>query len=575
MRFFITYKEVNKELTIKKYFTLAVPFVIFCAFITPVNANTNYTTQTNAPSWGLDRIDQREQALNTSYRYFYDGTGVDIYILDSGINTSHQEFTGRIKPGKSYPSETVEDCHGHGTHVAGIAAGSTYGVAKKANIIPVKILNCSKYGDIFDVLSAVDWVIAQHDSSRTAVMNLSFASGEFVPALNAKLVSAIADNIVVVAGAGNAGKNAGDYSPSGEPAILTVAGSTVGNSSGNGFMPNSNYGSVVDLFAPASMLQSSWIGSSTAYNSASGTSQAAPFVSGVAALAIQQYPSYSAQQIMDLIIASSTDNALSSVPSGTINRMIYSLLDNDITNVVSTTTSTTTTTTIPETTTSTTTSTTVVPETAITVVPTTTLAPTTTVEQTTTTLGETTTTVAPTTTVEFTTTTVAPTTTVAFVVPITTTTVSSITTTTTTVFVTTTFPTTTTTVVSNSSSESSSKSSSTGGSSSSSSSAGSSSSTSGSGDSSTPVQTTTTLAATTTSSSTTVLPIAVVTTTIPFLTTITTVPSLKPVSITCVRAKIVRKITAVKPVCPKGFVLVKNLKQVSSSDKRKVNTKRR
>lgn len=404
----------------KKQFALVLSFVLSYNFISYASADS-YTTQSNPPSWGLDRIDQRGQEVNNKYQYFYDGSGVDIYVLDSGINTNHVDFTGRIKTGISYTSETVEDCHGHGTHVSGIAAGSTHGVAKGANIVPVKMLDCNKNGSIFDAIAAVDWVIAQHDSSKAAVMNLSFASSSFVPSFNAKLVDAIADNIVVVAGAGNSSSDAANYSPSGEPAVLTVAGATQGNSGGNGVFPTSNYGSVVDLWAPSSYIVSAWTGSSTATKSATGTSQAAPFVSGVAALAIQQYPNYSAQQIMDLILSTATQNALPSVPAGTTSKMIYSLLDNAlqesaVTTTTTTTTTisttTTTTTTVPATTTTTvvpesTTTTTVVSETTTTttVVPETTTTTTVVVPETTTT---TTTVVPETTTTTTTTTTAAP-----------------------------------------------------------------------------------------------------------------------------------------------------------------------
>lgn len=360
--------------------------------------------QQSSPSWGLDRIDQRSHELDSNYQYLYDGSGVDIYVLDSGINTSHEEFVGRIQPGISYTSETVEDCHGHGSHVSAIAAGSTYGVAKGANIIPVKVLNCYNTGSSFNIVSAINWVIDNHDSSSVAVMNLSFIT-TYSESLNDLVRQAYEDNIVVVAGAGNSTADSSAYSPASAPQAITVAGATIGNSSGNGTLPSSNYGSVVDIYAPSSYIQSAWIGSSTATASKSGTSQAAPFVSGVAAIAIQQYPDMTAEEIVNLIIDSATDDAMQSVPSGTVNKMLYSLLVNDVegSSVVTTTTTTT-----------------VAPTTTTTVAPTTT-----------TTVAPTITTVAPTTT-----TTVAPTTTTSS--PATTTTTTVVTTTTTIPVVTTT-----------------------------------------------------------------------------------------------------------------------------------------
>ena len=381
----------------------------------PVAYRTSFAQEINqqsSPSWGLDRIDQRSQELDSNYRYLYDGSGVDIYVLDSGINTSHEEFEGRIKPGISYTSETVEDCHGHGSHVSAIAAGSTYGVAKNANIIPVKVLNCNNTGSFFDIVNAINWVIDNHDSSSVAVMNLSFITS-YNESLNNLVHQAYEDNIVVVAGAGNNTSDVSSYSPASALSAITVAGATIGNSSGNGYLPTSNYGSIVDIYAPSSYIESAWIGSSTASKSKSGTSQAAPFVAGVAALAIQQYPEMTAEEIVSLIIDSATDDAIQSVPAETVNKLLYSLLTNDVagSSVVTTTTTSppTTTTTVAPTTTTTTTTT--MPTTT-----TTTLAPTTT----------TTTTIPPTTT----TTTLTPTTTTVLVTTTTTTTLPSTTTTT-------------------------------------------------------------------------------------------------------------------------------------------------
>lgn len=345
---------------------VAVPVAHRTSFAQPLN-------QQDPPSWGLDRIDQRTQELDTKYQYLYDGSGVDIYVLDSGINTSHNDFTGRIQSGISYTSDTVEDCSGHGTHVAGIAAGSTYGVAKAANIIPVKVLNCSNVGSFFDVVNAINWVIDNHDSSNVAVMNLSFVTARN-DTLNELVAKAYADNIVVVVGAGNNRADATNYSPASEPTALTIAGATIGTSSGNGVLLASNYGSSIDLYAPSSYIVSAWIGSSTSSISRSGTSQAAPFVAGVAALAIDQYPNMSAGDIINLIIDSATDNAISSVPLNTVNKLVYSLLSNEVEIPVTTTTST-----------STTTSTTTIPTTTTTTLP----------ETTTTTVSETTTTTLP------------------------------------------------------------------------------------------------------------------------------------------------------------------------------------
>jgi subtilisin family serine protease len=489
----------------------------------PVAYRTSFAQELNQQvplSWGLDRIDQRSQELDDNYQYLYDGSGVDIYVLDSGINTMHTDFEGRIQAGASYTSDTVEDCNGHGTHVAGIAAGSTHGVAKGANIIPVKVLNCANVGSFFDVVNAINWVIEHHDSSNVAVMNLSFVT-ERNDSLNNLIARAYADNIIVVVGAGNNTADVANYSPASEPTALTVAGATIGTSSGNGILPASNYGSLVDLYAPSSYITSAWIGSSTASRSRSGTSQAAPFVAGVAALAIQQYPSMSAEDIINLIVDSATDNAMSSVPSDTVNKLVYSLLNNEIESSVTTTTTTT------ELTTTTTSTTTIPPTTTTTILETTTT--TTTVPETTTTVPETTTT---------------------------TTTIPE-TTTTTTVSVTTSTQVTTTTVYVSAPQSQPSESS------------GGSQSEDNDQDYSSSDSPTTTTTSTTSTTSTTVL-------SLPTTTTVAPTVSLSPVefkhTIKCrkfnkrIKGKLIVNVTSVNPKCPKGYRI--NLKSTSSKVKR-------
>jgi subtilisin family serine protease len=240
-------------------------------------------TQTGA-SWGLDRIDQFSKTGDGNYNYSYDGTGVDIYVIDSGINVNHTEFTGRITDGYYLTSlGTISDCTGHGTHVTSIAAGTTYGVAKKANIIPLRIMNCLGEGTLSGLLSAVTTINSIHLSTTPAVANLSLGFG-YNTTMNSYVQSLINDGIVTVVAAGNDGADACDYSPASAPNAITVAASTSIDQDAT----FSNIGSCVDIFAPGDSILAAGISSSTSTSVKSGTSMASPFVAGAAALVLQK-----------------------------------------------------------------------------------------------------------------------------------------------------------------------------------------------------------------------------------------------------------------------------------------------
>ena len=362
------------------------------------------------PSWGLDRINQVDGVLDDVYSYEYTGSGVDAYILDTGINSSHIEFSGRIKSGYSSINDFngTEDCNGHGSHVSGIVGGATYGVAKSVSIIPVRVLGCAATGTTSTILSGINWMISNHQSGIPAVANISIG-GSRSAIINDAVVSAINDGIIVVVAAGNNNADACNYSPASEPLAITVAASTASNARAS----YSNYGSCVDIFAPGSDIVSAHYGSPTILRSRSGTSMASPHVSGVVAQILEQYPAWTQQQVSSQIISQSTLNALSSTGSNTANLLLF----NNSPRVIAEVPSTTTTTTIAPTTT---TSSTTIPETTTT---TTTVIPTTTTTTSTTT---TTTTTAP----APATTTTSTTSTTVYVLPATTTTVAETTTTT-------------------------------------------------------------------------------------------------------------------------------------------------
>jgi len=235
-------------------------------------------SQTSA-TWGIDRIDQRDLPLSTTYAWDSDGTGVTVYIIDTGILTTHTQFGGRASGGFTSINDGngTSDCHGHGTHVSGTVGGSTYGVAKNVNLVAVRVLNCSGSGSDAGVIAGIDWVTQNHASS--AVANMSLGGGPSA-ALDQALTNSVNAGVTYAVAAGNSSANACNYSPSRAPAALTV-GATTSTDARSSF---SNWGTCVDIMAPGSGITSAWNTSTTATNTISGTSMASPHVAGAAAL---------------------------------------------------------------------------------------------------------------------------------------------------------------------------------------------------------------------------------------------------------------------------------------------------
>lgn len=245
-------------------------------------------TQSPAPSWGLDRIDERARDATSAYVYPSTGAGVTAYVIDTGIYAGSADLAGRVAAGRNFVASggtvnasATNDCNGHGTHVAGTIGGTTYGVAKAVTLVPVRVLNCTGSGYWSDVIAGIDWVTAQHTTGK-AVANLSLGGG-YSQSVNDAVARAVADGVVVAVAAGNSNASACNSSPASAPSALTV-GATDASDNRASF---SNYGSCVDLFAPGVNITSDWIGSSGATNTISGTSMASPHVAGVAALYLE------------------------------------------------------------------------------------------------------------------------------------------------------------------------------------------------------------------------------------------------------------------------------------------------
>jgi subtilisin family serine protease len=274
--------------------------------------------------WGLDRIDQRSTPLDNSYTPNGTGAGVTVYVVDTGILASHSDFNGRVAAGFNAVGDDggTSDCNGHGTAVAGVVGGSTFGVAKSVTLVPVRALGCDGSGSISGLLAGVDWILNDHlTSGGPAVVNMSLG-GDPSSALDSAVYNLITAGMTTVVAAGNSNVDACMISPARVGAALTVGASTMGDNRAN----FSNYGTCVDLFAPGANIQSDWYSSDTSSIVASGTSMAAPFVSGTAALLLEKFPAATPGVVAQTITSQSTLDVIGN-PAGTPNRLLFSPLD--------------------------------------------------------------------------------------------------------------------------------------------------------------------------------------------------------------------------------------------------------
>jgi len=289
------------------------------------------------PVWGLDRINQRALPLSSTYSYTSNGTGVIVYVLDTGIRKTHNQFAGSPASRAGYIANgfagdfvgdgwgSADDCHGHGTHVAGTVGGIGYGVAKNVQLRAGRVVDCMGNGSTSMVIDAMTWIYANGVKPAVVSMSLGYGNVQSVRDMVARLTY---KGFVVVAAAGN-----GDFAgvpqdaclqaPAGAPSAITV-GATTSTDKEATF---SNYGPCVDILAPGVNVRSAWIGSDSASAYDNGTSMATPHVSGVAALYLQTHTTTTPAAVWSAISSIATTGALSmhaaSTSAGTPNRLLF------------------------------------------------------------------------------------------------------------------------------------------------------------------------------------------------------------------------------------------------------------
>ena len=329
----LTDKKIKVDRTVSKVFKGAVANLTEKQLetlkknpnIAGIEADSIVTTTEfqSTSSWGLDRIDQRTLPLDSGYTYTSTGASSTIFVVDTGIRSTHTELSGRVLSGYTSIADGngTNDCNGHGTHVSGIAAGRTTGVAKSATLVPVRVLDCSGSGSTSGVIAGLDWIASISAAGAPAVVNMSLGGGAS-SALDTAVNNLISRGMTVVVAAGNSTADACLSSPSRVTNAITVAASALGDS----FASYSNYGSCTDIIAPGSNINSSWISSDLGYATLSGTSMATPFVSGVAAL-ILSGGYQTATNVFSVVKQAATSNVISGVVGTTPNLLLFSAIN--------------------------------------------------------------------------------------------------------------------------------------------------------------------------------------------------------------------------------------------------------
>jgi subtilisin family serine protease len=285
-----------------------------------VQRNGIYTisgTQPNPPSWGLDRIDQRNLPLDNSYTFPTTASNVHAYIIDTGIRFTHTDLGGRATSGiDEIDGGAADDCNGHGTHVSGTVGGSSFGVAKGVQLVAVRVLDCTGSGTTAQVAAGIDWVTA--NAIKPAVANMSLGGGIDTTLDNA-VNNSINSGVTYAIAAGNSNANACNFSPARVGAAITVGATDISDNRAS----FSNFGTCVDIFAPGVNITSAWSTSDTATNTISGTSMATPHVTGAAALVASVNPTWTPQQIRDSLVNNATNGVVVNPGIGSPNKLLF------------------------------------------------------------------------------------------------------------------------------------------------------------------------------------------------------------------------------------------------------------
>lgn len=286
-------------------------------YIEPDQIMTATTIQTPV-NWNLDRLDQRNLPVSNTYSYVSTGTGVTVYILDTGIRYTHTEFGGRASLGYDALSGggNGSDCNGHGTHVAGTVGGVTYGVAKNVKLKSVRVLSCVGSAATSTIIAGVNWVSA--NAVKPAIANMSLG-GPASTALDTAVKNALSKNITFTIAAGNENADACNSSPARVTDAITVGATAPTDAKASW----SNYGICLDLFAPGVQIISAWYTNDTATVSSGGTSMAAPHAAGVAALYLQRYPTSTPKVVRNSLVSYATPNVVVNPGTNSPNRLLF------------------------------------------------------------------------------------------------------------------------------------------------------------------------------------------------------------------------------------------------------------
>ncbi|MFS8096389.1 S8 family peptidase [Lentzea alba] len=278
-------------------------------------------TQSN-PTWGLDRIDQANLPLDRKFTYPNTAANVTAYVLDTGIRKTHSEFENRAADGYDFIDNdaVAQDCQGHGTHVAGTVAGKTYGVAKKAKVVGVRVLGCDGSGAWDGIIRGIDWVTA--NGKKPAVVNMSLGGSGTNSSLENAVRRSINAGFTYVLAGGNSGQDACNFTPARTPEAITVGASDRNDKRSIWTAGSSNWGKCLDIWAPGSEIVSASHSNDTGTRSMGGTSMASPHVAGAAALYLSANPGATPAQVRSALVGAATPNKITDAKTGSPNLLL-------------------------------------------------------------------------------------------------------------------------------------------------------------------------------------------------------------------------------------------------------------